>query len=434
MHLVQMLFHLHHVLCVTFVVAHALPSELERLANLKRSLQVVLDEVVAVHPKTALQLGWKSDIAEFALASGRIHRPDEAKPRHVTVNDTFLFGSGTKPFTAAAVMALVDRGAVSLDDSLGFHIDPVLDRLHAGASLKGLFGANASRITVGQVLRMQSGVQDFDFPPFDNYLLRPNETYSVHSPYEFVEYASRQKPKLLCEPGTCVSYSSNNFVLAGFILLAHANVTGWWQLDLLSFFPAATHTSFRRLSFLQRERLDASLTVPGHTGGGWAQTPPTSIWNQSSSILGWTCGNMVGTALDVAGFIWDMLGPTPRVLPAHIVSEMKQFKPLNLGWATGSIQYGTGLMIESVRYTGHPPAPPDWGTYIGHGGDTYGFLSEQGIVSGLNASVAIVANQDTDGGIVQRNSFCKMIQVSASVLLDVKLDLRCGLSETQLWV
>lgn len=134
----------------------------------------------------------------------------------------------------------------------------------------------------------------------------------------------------------------------------------------------------------------------------------------------------MGTALDVAGFIWDLLGPYARVLPADVVAEMMRFKPLDLGWAAGAIQYGAGLMIESVRYTGLPPAPPDWGTYVGHGGDTYGFLSEQGIVSGLNASVAIVANQDGDGGIVQRNAFCKMIQAAAKVLLDVTVDLQCS--------
>ena len=51
----------------------------------------------------------------------------------------------------------------------------------------------------------------------------------------------------------------------------------------------------------------------------------------------------------------------------------------------------------------HPvPSPSLWGAYMGHGGDTYGFLSEQGIIGQLgNASFSVVSNEDTDGRFVQ---------------------------------
>ena len=43
-----------------------------------------------------------------------------------------------------------------------------------------------------------------------------------------------------------------------------------------------------------------------------------------------------------------------------------------------------GLMIEQVgelpSRVAHPPDFGAWGAYMGHGGDTYGFLSEQGII------------------------------------------------------
>lgn len=404
----------------------------EKLAELQRSLQSVLDSVAAKHaPNSALQLGWKSADAEFTLAAGEVQRPDEATSRKVTVDDTFLWGSGTKPFTAAAVMSLVAAGKVKIEDPLEKHVDGVLDKLHKGASLTGLFGKNASKITVGQTLRMQSGVQDFDFPPFDNYLLRSNESYKTHSPYEFVQYASTQKPLLLCDPGTCASYSSNNFILAGFILLAHANATEWWQLDLASFFPAAARKSLRGLRFFEREMLQEMLTVPGKTGGGWAKTPKSVIWNQSSTILGWTCGNAVGTALDVAGFMWDLLGPEASVLPPDVLKEMTKFEPLNLGWGAGMFQYGAGLMIENVKFARKPPHFPDWGSYMGHGGDTYGFLSEAGIVAHLNASMAIVANEDSDSIIVSHNAFCKAIRAAARVLQGRHLLLFCASDEEE---
>ena len=58
----------------------------------------------------------------------------------------------------------------------------------------------------------------------------------------------------------------------------------------------------------------------------------------------------------------------------------QEFHVLDYGWAKGHITYGAGLMVETTHYDRHDPGPPDftkWGAYMGHGGDTYGFLSEQ---------------------------------------------------------
>jgi len=67
------------------------------------------------------------------------------------------------------------------------------------------------------------------------------------------------------------------------------------------------------LKFYRKERIDEFLTVPGSTGGGYAHLPVTQIYNQSSTVLGWSCGNIVGTAGDVASFLWDLLGPDAKV-------------------------------------------------------------------------------------------------------------------------
>ncbi len=58
-------------------------------------------------------------------------------------------------------------------------------------------------MTVGHVVRMPSGVADFDAPTFDNFLLQANETYSVYSPIEFIQSASTQPA--ICDPGACMS-------------------------------------------------------------------------------------------------------------------------------------------------------------------------------------------------------------------------------------
>jgi CubicO group peptidase (beta-lactamase class C family) len=254
--------------------------------------------------------------------------------------------------------------------------------LKPGATLVGLFGADAAKITVGHILRMESGVQDFDQPKYDELILE-NESHMRHSPLEFVEFAANQTVKLMFEPGTQVSYSSTNYILAGFILLgacvptADASCPTWDTLDLTTFFPSGVLGGLR---FYKDEPISDYLTVPGATGGGFGHLPKLAIYNQSSTILGWTCGNIVGTAGDVANFVWDLLGPTPAVVGAPQVDQMEVFKPLSVGWAKGFISYGAGLMIETSTGTAKlPPTLTQVGTYMGHGGDTYGFLSEQGI-------------------------------------------------------
>lgn len=77
-------------------------------------------------------------------------------------------------------------------------------------------------------------------------------------------------------------------------------------------------------------------------------------------------------------------------------------------------------MVEQSVYK-NVTLPPDfrqWGSYMGHGGDTYGFLSEQGIVGGLgNASFSVVSNQDYVGSFVQGAMACRTIVIAAKVLL-----------------
>ena len=78
-------------------------------------------------------------------------------------------------------------------------------------------------------------------------------------------------------------------------------------------------------------------------------------------------------------------------------------------------------------------APPPsnfsvWGGYLGHGGDTYGFLSEQGIIGGPRpglGSFSVVANEDSDGNFVRATLACRVIVAAAKVLLGEELELGC---------
>lgn len=72
-------------------------------------------------------------------------------PRYVegTMNgdDTGCFGSGTKGFTATAVMKLVEQGLISLDDPAHKYIDISLQKQY-NTTMYDLFGLWANDVTV----------------------------------------------------------------------------------------------------------------------------------------------------------------------------------------------------------------------------------------------------------------------------------------------
>jgi CubicO group peptidase (beta-lactamase class C family) len=61
----------------------------------------------------------------------------------------------------AAVLQLVERGVVKLDDPVTLHVDPLLKRLN-GTTLADHFGAEISKVLITHLLHMTSGLGDYD--------------------------------------------------------------------------------------------------------------------------------------------------------------------------------------------------------------------------------------------------------------------------------
>ena len=205
-------------------VAFALVVGLQAsLSDLKPALQAELDLIAADHPTLALGLGWTSASGAFGLAAGNVTIPGQPS-RQARADDRFLFGSGTKPFTAVAVLRLMEAGALSLSDLVAAHVDPVLERAN-GTSVAALYGAEAAAaLTVGHLLRMQSGLPDFDTRALDARILEDGK--GEWAPYTILRAAAAQAPRLHFPPGTRTEYSSTNYVLAGVVLLAHSPQAG----------------------------------------------------------------------------------------------------------------------------------------------------------------------------------------------------------------
>jgi len=104
-------------------------------------------------------------------------------------NDTAILGSGTKGFTAAAVLRLVDQGHVKLEDAAYLHIDEPMKRMW-NTSMVEIFGARAANVTVHDLIYMRSGIADFEtlLGDFDKKYLfdTPNQTHSPLETFQFV--------------------------------------------------------------------------------------------------------------------------------------------------------------------------------------------------------------------------------------------------------
>jgi hypothetical protein len=283
-------------------------------------------------------------------------------------DDTMLLGSGTKPYTAAAIMRLVDENKLKLTDKASIYLDPVLSRMRKGTTFASMFGKEALEVEVGHLLRMESGIADFDVPSYDNKVLVNgyNTTHTILETLDFV--ASFKEPNgcttLNCTwvcpngPGTCVSYSSTSFVLAGLVLLAHAppDQNTWETYNQKDGLGLTNSSDAANTHFPLSGSMEGILTV----GGLSISYGAAEIYKQDASILGWTCGNGVSSALDAALFEYNLLSPYFNQIPKDrnntikktakpIVSleslhEMLTFKTLDTGWAKGLLEYGAGIM------------------------------------------------------------------------------------------
>lgn len=342
---------------------------------------------------------------DFGLASGLVDDETNAKvTRNATASDTFLYGSGTKPITAVAVLRLIESGRIRADDLVSPIVDPYLQRWNH-TSLNKLFGADIDKATVLDLIHMAAGIRDFeDSYDFDVAVLADGGF--LEYPYGAMQFASEiGNQTLYFEPGSGVAYSSTSFLVAGLVLAAVLQPQKpWWEFDLRDAALGDMRTRYPTMSFPPTgstgTKISESLTVPGTSvSSDW---PSTTILQQNAAILGWTCGNMVSSAQDVARIYFDLLHSSgledlPRLINDESRSRMLNFKNATHGWNVGKLQYSAGLMQTHYDYSDEPRdlenynyAFPAWG----HGGDTYGFCSQQAYVPKAQVAFSVTSNID----------------------------------------
>ena len=285
-----------------------------------------------------------------------------ALPQHVRI------ASITKSFTATAVLRQVERGKLSLSDTLSEFVTGI---------------PNGRRITIRQVLAMRSGIYDYTSDPdfgrdFDaNPLMR-------FGPRDALRIIRRHKP--LFAPGARTQYADSNYFLLGIIL---EKVTGQpverlIQRDVIG--PAG----LRETSFPTRAAMPRPFAHGYYAGDDGTGT--IRDYTAVNPKVAWTAGGMVSTLDDLKR--WG------RILArGTLLSKAMQRQRLRLGKIPNPgppVGYGLGILR--------------FGDWIGHDGAIFGFSTVTMYNRSTGAQIVAAANLSSNSSTPTLEIFGQIAQ------------------------
>lgn len=268
-------------------------------------------------------------------------------------------GSNTKSYTAAVVLQLVGEGKVKLDEPVETYLPGVID----GPDYDG------GDITVRQLLQHTSGL-----PEYIEYLdVDVANLGSKHwTPQQML--AAAFKHKAVFPAGTKWMYSNTNYILLGLLIK---------KITRKPVGEAITERIVERLGLKETywpKPGDKTIRDP-HPEGYTAQ-PGQKLrkYTEMDPAVAGAAGALIATPSDVNRFFGALMAGD--VVPPAQLKEMMKTKKIPEEAGMEGQSYGLGL-IETKT-----PCGSMWG----HGGDTPGFETANGVMTdGRSATVAVTA-------------------------------------------
>ncbi|MGC9418648.1 MAG: serine hydrolase domain-containing protein [Rhodovulum sp.] len=337
-------------------------------------------ELAAVLDRFRDRYGFPGATAAIALPGNRVIKAasglaDVEAGRAMTPHTPMLAASIGKSFVAATVLALEAEGRLSQADRLADHLGdrPWFNRL-----------PNAATITIGYLLRHQSGLPDHPhLPEFQAALaMRITNKGSAFTPEEVLAFVLGQDP--LFKAGTGWAYSDTGYILLGLVI---ERATGRPYYDVLRerlLDPLALRET-RPSDRPDIPGLAVGYTVAGNPFGLPVRTADAAgrlVWDPA---VEWTGGGLASTASDLARWGQALFGGT--ALEEPYLDRLLDGVPVAPD--TPSIRYGAGVAI----YTETPRGP-----VYGHGGWIPGYVSSLRHYADHGVTVAFQIN--TDAGSV----------------------------------
>jgi CubicO group peptidase (beta-lactamase class C family) len=261
----------------------------------------------------------------------------------VTPDSVFKLASLTKPFTATAVMMLVEEGKISLDGRLAEYLPDLPSQW--------------ANVTVRQALSHTSGLVD--------YLRVPRWSWQSSwrqdlTPDEFIKFASEAAP--LFAPGAGIRYSNTGYYLLGMLIQKVSGKTyGQFVAERI----------FRPLGMTATRRDTLTGIVPNRVSGYVLVNGVLQNAEYTSETWAFSEGGIISTATDLAK--WEAALYTEKLIKRSRLEQMWTATKLNNGslaiigdnGAGKPNYYGLGWYISEHR--GHK--------IIFHPGDKPGFSS-----------------------------------------------------------
>jgi len=277
-------------------------------------------------------------------------------------SDHVRIASITKSYTAAAVLQLVDQGAIALADTLESFVPGV---------------ANGGQITVQNLLGMTSGI--YDFTSDDAFLAAfAADPTMPWSDAKTLEIIARHDP--LFAPGAELSYCDSNYVLLGMVV---EKVTGKPAGEIITSAVidklALPQTSYPTTTAIPDPHPTGHVppvTDPNAQFDNAAQPP--AVVTELNPAVGATAGAMISTLEDLRVWGGELASGTllsPATQAARLDSRPFPGQKINIGY---------GLRCETLN------------EFVGHDGAILGFSTVVMRRPQVDVTIAAVANESTN--------------------------------------
>lgn len=260
----------------------------------------------------------------------------------------FRIGSITKQFTSAALMRLVERGKLSLDDDLSKYVPS--------------FPLQGKHVTLRQLLTHTSGI-----PSYTDIGEEWTKKWPLELSHDELLALVKDKP-FDFEPGTKWAYDNTGYYLLGMVL---ESVAGKPYPEVLK------EELFEPLK-LARTRYDSNVDVIKNRAQGYAMDRSGVVNDQplGTSQPG-AAGALISTARELV--LWQMALTSGRVVKPESFALMTTPTVLPDGKDT---HYGFGLAIDDL----------DGRARVQHGGGIFGFNSMLMWLREADVHVAVISN------------------------------------------
>jgi CubicO group peptidase (beta-lactamase class C family) len=277
----------------------------------------------------------------YGLANKEASRPNKSDTK-------FLLCSVSKPLTATAIMQLIERGELTLDDPISKYVPQYL-------------GSSADSITVYNLLTQTSGIPDYLS------LVDSDETFGQPVPTDQVVSMFMSSP-IEFEPGSKWQYSNSNYYLLGKIIEVVSGLNYGEYMDENFFKPLEMNNS----GFPKRYLNDLPESATGYNSDSAGVTMAAS---QIHSSWPFSAGGLYSTSSDMDKF--DRALRSGALLTDESVARM--FSPFK--W-----RYACGWEVDTLN--GHE--------VVSHAGTGGGYCSILIRFVDQQACVAVLSNNESE--------------------------------------